>query len=197
MEDTTTARFRHLLPVAAVLVATGAGACATTGGMLETRGEGVTRFYETSFDTLWTAARHAIRANGLQTDDESEYDGYIVATNPPDRQSDFDDERVAVEADQGERIAVFLDSVGPRAWSVEVVTRRRFSLDPGKTPWAEDIFWVIERDLAEGARIQRESLPDSVLEEAPRPEPGDGTPPDSAGGSTPPSPRPEPGVTLP
>lgn len=149
---------------AAALLAGAALACATTGSMLDARGEGVTRFYETTFDTLWRAARHAIRANGLRTDETSEYDRYIVATNPPDRGGGgFDEDRVAVEADQGERIAVFIDSLAPRTWSVEVVTRRRFALDPGKTPWAEDIFWVIERDLAEGARLEaEEALPDSV-----------------------------------
>lgn len=162
-------------PFAAVVSASlllAAAACATTGGMADTRGEGVTRFYRTSFDTLWAAARHAVRANGLRTDEESRYERYIIATNPPDRETDFDEERVAVEADQGERIAVFVDSLAPDTWSVEVVTRRRFALDPGKTPWAEDIFWVVERDLAEGARVEEEALPDSV-----RP----ATPPDTAG----------------
>lgn len=149
--------------LAALLLAAAAGACATTGGMLETRGEGVTRFYETSFDSLWTAARHAVRANGLRTDEENEYERYIVATNLPQRDAGFEEERVAVEADQGERIAVFIDSLAPRTWGVEVVTRRRFSLDPGKTPWAKDIFWVIERDLEEDARVRRQALPDSVV----------------------------------
>lgn len=176
MDDPTTPTARRAgplpaglpVPLAALALAAVVGACATTGGMLETRGEGVTRFYEASFDTLWAAARHAVRANGLRTDEESERERYIVATNPPDRDPGFEEERVAVEADQGERIAVFVDSVAPRTWSVEVVTRRRFSLDPGKTPWAKDIFWVIERDLEEGARVRRQALPDS-LRDAPSP----------------------------
>lgn len=152
------------LAAAIALLVASVVACATTGSMLDARGEGVTRFYEASFDTIWSAARHAVRANGLRTDDESEYDRYIVATNPPDQDGgDFDDDRVVVDAQQGERIAVFIDSVAPGTWGVEVVTKRRFALDPGKTPWAEDIFWVIERDLSEGARLEAgEALPDSA-----------------------------------
>lgn len=168
------------LPLAAVALAAAVAACATTGGMLETRGEGVTRFYETSFDTLWAAARHAIRANGLRTDEESEYERYIVATNPPQRDAGFDEERVAVEADQGERIAVFIDSLAPRTWSVEVVTRRQFALDPGKTPWAQDVFWVIERDLEEDARVRRQALPDSVADVPARDTAAGSAPADSA-----------------
>lgn len=157
--------------------------------MLDSRGDGVTRFYETTFDSIWTAAHQAVRANGLQTDDENRNERWIVATNPPDRQTDHDEERVAVEADQGERIAIFVDSLGPRTWSVEVVTRRRFALDPGKTPWAEDIFWVVERYLSSGARVREESLPDSA-----RPTPdagaaGDTTPPPRAASGTRSAPR--------
>lgn len=152
------------LAVHAAALAALAGACATTGNMLDARGEGVTRFYETSFDSLWRAARHAVAANGLRTDRASEYERYIIATNVPDRGGGgMDDDRVVVEADQGERIAVFVDSLAPRTWSVEVVTKRQFALDPGKTPWAEDIFWVIERDLGEEARVEpEEALPDSA-----------------------------------
>lgn len=166
---------RRLPPLAIVLAALAAVACATTGGMLDDRGEGVTRFYETTFDSLWAAARSAVRANGLETDDENRSERYIVATNPPDRQTDFDEERVAVDADQGERVAIFVDSLGPRTWGVEVVTRRQFALDPGKTPWAKDVFWVVERYLGGGARVLEESLPDSV-----RPAPGPDARPDSA-----------------
>lgn len=149
---------------ATALLAALAAGCATTGDMRNTRGQGVTRYYETTFGALWSAAQHAVEANGLRTDDTSEYDRYIIATNPPDRgPRGFDDERVVVEADQGERVAVFIDSIAPRTWSVEVVTKRQFALDPGKTPWAKDIFWVIEQDLAEGARLEaEEALPDSA-----------------------------------
>lgn len=139
-------------------------ACATTGSMLETRGDGITRYYEAPFDAVWSAAVHAIRANGLRLDEENAGDRYILATHVPERTGDdLDRDRVAVEADQGERIAVFLDSVAPGTWGVEVVTRRRFALDPGKTSWAQDVFWVIERDLGDGARIRAEKvLPDTA-----------------------------------
>lgn len=139
-------------------------ACATTGSLRNSRGDGVSRFYEAPFDSVWAAARHAIEANGLRMDETSEYDRYLIATNVPQRGSGMDEERVTVEADQGERVAVFVDSVAPGTWGVEVVTRRTFALDPGKTSWAEDIFWVIERDLGRDARVDtaREAHPDTA-----------------------------------
>lgn len=154
----------RILAPTALLLAAVTLACATTGSLKQSRGKGVTRFYEAPFDSVWAAARHSIEANGLRLDETSEYEGYLIATNRPERGGNMDEERVTVEADQGERIAVFVDSVAPRTWGVEVVTRRTFALDPGKTRWAEDIFWVIERDLGSDARLDtaREALPDSA-----------------------------------
>lgn len=139
-------------------------ACATASSLRDARGEGTTRFYEADFEVLWEAALRAVRANGLRLDERDAYDRYILATNAPQRGGGMDDERVVVDADQGERIAVFVDSVGPGKWGVEVVTKRAFALDPGKTEWAKDIFYVIERELGDEARLRdaERALPDSA-----------------------------------
>ena len=150
---------RSMLTAAVLTAAIGSMACATTQSLREARGDGVTRFYEADFGALWEAALHAVEANGLRLDEKDEHDRYIVATNAPQRGGGMDDDRVVVEADQGERIAIFVDSVAPGTWGVEVVTRRTFALDPGKTSWAEDVFWVIERDLGDAARLEGEERP--------------------------------------
>lgn len=150
---------RSPLTAAALLAAVGAMACATTQSLREARGDGVTRFYEAEFGALWEAALHAVEANGLRLDEKDDHERYIVASNPPRRGGGMDEDRVVVDADQGERIAVFVDSVAPGKWGVEVVTRRTFALDPGKTSWAEDVFWVIERDLGDAARLEGDERP--------------------------------------
>lgn len=153
-------RARALLLVLLV----GAAGCATVGDVRSLRGEGLTRYYEAPFEAVWTAALEALEANGLRLDAEDEDEGYIVATRPPGRADMAPDESMAVSADQGERIGIFVDSAGPGVWAVEVVNRRRFALDPSSADWTEDVFWVIEDRLGDDARLDGPvpSAPDSA-----------------------------------
>lgn len=142
------------------------GACATTGGLREQRGEGLSRFYGAPFERVWQAALRAVEANNFRLDRADESDRFIAATRLPSGEPvGPPDESVAVSADQGERIGIFVDSLGAGTWTVEVVTRRRFALDPTAEDWARDVFRVIERELGDDARLP-------------------GPPPDSARGDT-------------
>ncbi|MFQ5679273.1 MAG: hypothetical protein ACE5HP_07420 [Gemmatimonadota bacterium] len=115
---------------------------------------------------MWQASLNAIPANGLQLDRANEYERWILATHyPTPSGSGLREEEVTLEADQGERIGVFVDSIGPNRWSVEVVTVKRFALDPAKLEWADDIFWVIERDLNPEGRIR---VPERAFKKPPR-----------------------------
>lgn len=129
------------------------GACATTGSLREQRGEGLTRFYAAPLEEIWQAALHAVRANNLRLDRADRGDRFIAATHLPsgDRVGP-PDESVAVNADQGERVGIFVDSVTADTWSVEVVTRRRFALDPTAQDWTRAIFLALERELGPDAR---------------------------------------------
>lgn len=142
-----------------LLLAAVVGACATTESLRNARGEGITRFYEATFDELWSAALTAVRANNLQLDRADDFDRFIAATHPYARSPNDPEESVTVGAQQGERIGIFVDSVAPGIWGVEVVTRRRFALDPNKLGWAQDIFYVIERRLGD---VRVEPPPDAV-----------------------------------
>lgn len=137
------------------------GACATTAGLREERGEGLTRFYGAPLERVWEAALRAVEANGLRLDRADRGDRFIAATHLPTGDPVGEpDESVAVSADQGERVGIFVDSVAPGAWSVEVVTRRRFALDPTSQDWTRAVFRVIERELGPDARLPGPPRPD-------------------------------------
>lgn len=136
--------------------------CASVGDVRSQRGEGLTRYYEASPEAVWRAALDAVEANGMRLDAENREEGYIVATRLPDHPGMAPDESVAVSADQGERVGIFVERAGPGVWAVEVVNRRRFALDPGTADWTEDVFWVIERRLGEDARLDGPIRADST-----------------------------------
>lgn len=168
-------RVTRVSTLIAALVVVGP-ACATTGDLRNAEGTGTTRFYEAPFEAVWQAALEAVDAYGLKLDRADDFDRFIAATHVPDRTGTGREEEVAVTADQGERIGIFVDSVAPGVWGVEVVTRRRFALDPERLGWAEDIFYAIERRIGR-ARVD--------------PPPGalDTLPPDSAAAGSGPSVR--------
>lgn len=150
-------------PVLRLLALLALGACATTGSLRDQRGEGLTRFYEAPFEAVWQAAHRAVEANGLRLDASDRSERFIAATHLPRGRSPGEpEESVAVSADQGERIGIFVDSVAPGTWSVEVVTRRRFALDPTAQDWDRAVFLALERELGEGARVPGGAPPDSV-----------------------------------
>lgn len=149
--------------------------CASTGDVRSLRGDGVTRYYEAPLASVWRAALDAVEANGLRLDEESRDEGYIVATHLPSRRPDMaPEESMAVSADQGERVGIFVERAGPGVVSVEVVNRKRFALDPSSTDWTEDVFWVVEKRLGPDARL-----------DGPIPEATDSTRSDTAVGSRP------------
>lgn len=146
--------------------------CASVGDVRSLRGEGVTRYYEAPLASVWRAALDAVEANALRLDAENRDEGYIVATRLPSRQPDMaPDESVAVSADQGERVGIFVERAGPGVVSVEVVNRKRFALDTGSTDWTEDVFWIVEKRLGPDARL-----------DGPIPEAADSTRSDAGGG---------------
>lgn len=143
----------HSCRVLAMVLVLAAAACATLDDLRRAEGTGTTRFYEAPVEALWQAALEAVEANGLRLDRADDFDRFIAATHAPERTGTGREEEIAVTADQGERVGIFIDSVAPGVWGVEVVTRRRFALDPARVGWAEDIFYVIERRL-DDARVE-------------------------------------------
>lgn len=144
-----------LAPVALLAWAALLGpACATIPDLREARGTGLTRVFEGSFDDVFTAAVESVRGLGLEVDRVNEDERWIVATRYPQRMGPgAPEDALSVQADQGERVGVFVDSVAPDRWEVEVVTRRTFALDPSKLEWAEEIFFSMRARLDPERRL--------------------------------------------
>lgn len=120
----------------------GFAGCATAGRMRETRGEGETRQYETTFDLLWDAAVLAVVEHGLELRELQSADsasGYIVASS---------DESFAWTS-YGELVAAFVDCtpVSPATCTLEVVSKRKLATTIFAPDWTEPIFRTVESYL--------------------------------------------------
>jgi hypothetical protein len=123
--------------------------CVTGQRVLQDRGVGEVRCYRGSFEQVWGAAERGVRWVGLVIEVADTAQSHILARNyEPDV---LDPERMAVDADAGERVGVFLDSAGPDLWAVEVVSRRVFALDISARDWTPDVFAAIETQLPDSA----------------------------------------------
>lgn len=155
-------RLRAGAPAAAVALLL--AACATAASLRDARGMGPTRDFEGSFEEVWQAAVESVRALGISIDRANEEERWIAATRHPSGPGPgAPEEAVSVQADQGERVGVFVDSVALGRWRVEVVTLRLFALDPAKIDWSEDIFFSMALRLDPGSL----RIPDSAVQEPP------------------------------
>ncbi len=125
--------------------------CLTTERLMRARDEAEVRCYRTSFDVVWAAIGRSFNLNGLELEEAEPRQRYLVARSGPEPEPRAVED-MAVDANAGERIAVFIDSVAPGVWAVQVVSRPNFALDPGQKNWTSDVFGAIERVLADSAR---------------------------------------------
>ncbi|MDX1395397.1 MAG: hypothetical protein R3195_13495 [Gemmatimonadota bacterium] len=138
--------------VGPVSVALAVGGCLTASNIEEHRGDGETRCYVAPYDVLWSAAEEAMRRVGLELERANRDAGVLVGRSY--RPEVEDPAEMALEADQGERVAVFIeeDSVDGRGrsiWALEVVSRAIFALDPSARDWTEMVFLAIEERIPE------------------------------------------------
>ncbi len=131
-------------------------ACLGTHGILEERGRGVVRCYRVPYDTLWNSAESTLKWVGLVLERANRENGFLVARSY--RPEVRDPEEMALEADQGERVAVFIESEGPDVWAVEVVSRPIFALDPTPRDWTDIVFIELEERLPASALDPDEDL---------------------------------------
>ena len=147
-----------LAPTAAIGLAAG---CASARNIGEAQGQGTTRCYLGEYEVLWPAAVEAIRSLGLVMERANRDNGVLVArTYRPEVE---DPEDMALESDQGERVAVFLEldsraADGRPIWTVEVVSRPIFALDPTPRDWTPAVFLRLENGLPTEATSPDEDL---------------------------------------
>ena len=124
-------------------------ACVTTSALLDARGTGTARCYRMPYDSLWPVVDRSIRWAGLVIENANRDGGFFLARNyEPEVEAPED---MALDADQGERVAVFLDREGSNVWAVEVVSRPAFALDVTPRDWTVPIFTSLEDRLPEAA----------------------------------------------
>jgi len=124
--------------------------------MLASRGRGVARCYHLQHEALWPIVAGAVADAGLVVKNENEENGFILAESyKPEVQ---DPEDMALGADQGESVAVFVEPEGLDVWAVEVVSRPKFPLDPTPMNWTQPIFNMLELALPDSASAPNDDL---------------------------------------
>lgn len=146
-------RARALGVATCIMVVAG---CISSGRILERRGTGVVRCYHVSLDAMWTALETAVRETGLVLERSNREGGFLIARSyRPEVEAPED---MALDADQGERVAVFVDREGTDVWAVEIVNRPIFSLDVTPRDWTQSLFFTIEQRLPGSARAENDEV---------------------------------------
>lgn len=139
-------------PTAAVLLA----GCVTTGRLLDARGTGTARCYRLPLEELWPLVEESVRWAGLVIENANVDAGFFLARSyEPEVQ---DPEDMALDADQGERVAIFVEPEGTSVWAVEVVSRPAFALDVTPRDWTAPLFEALEARLPESATAPDDEL---------------------------------------
>lgn len=137
-------------PVLLPLILVAAPGCLTTERLLQSRGTGEVRCFGVGMETLWPALVRALPRTGLEIVEADSSERILIARTWPGPKT-VDDQGLG--ADQGERVAVFVDSAGPDVWAVEVVSRRYFTLDVTPKDWTDDVLLTITELLPEGSLV--------------------------------------------
>lgn len=145
------------VPVAGALTAaTVAAGCLSNATLLESRGTGVARCYRVPYELLWPSIEEAVGLVGLVVERSNRDNGFLLAHSyEPEVE---DPQEMALDADQGEGVAIFAEDEGPGVWAVEVVSRPRFALDPTPRDWTDAIFLALEDLLPDAAFAPDEDL---------------------------------------
>ena len=143
---------RYMRKAVITAVTVGTFACATTGGVRTSQGSGETRFYRTTFDTLWDASLLALAENGLEIVDIARDSGYVLASGAGSFWS------------YGERVGVFVgrDSSNTQALAVEVVSKRVLATNITAKNWKKPIFAMLEAHLPSSAMVEATAEPGAV-----------------------------------
>ena len=126
-----------LLVLLGLAVALNCG-CATMADVRQARGEGTSKTYSASFDVVWKAVSEALPSLGLTVTTDNKQEGYILA------------ERKATGFTWGEKVAVFVTSVGSTETRVEVVSKRVLATNFTATDWEPKVLQRVEQVLAQG-----------------------------------------------
>lgn len=138
------------------LAALATGACLPNVNLLNARGSGTARCYRMPMESLWPIVEESVRWAGLVIEQANQENGIILAGSYQPEVEDPED--MALDADQGEGVAVFVEPEGDDVWAIEVVSRPRFRLDPTPRDWTEPVFLALEARLPPEASAPHDEL---------------------------------------
>ncbi|HPD82880.1 MAG: hypothetical protein R3D88_03220 [Alphaproteobacteria bacterium] len=111
-------------------------ACASSNAAKTAQGSGLTKTYAASYDATWNASINAVNATYGEVVEENKEEGNIVATYG------------VTPFSWGERVAVFLKSLGSKETEVEVVSKRAVSTNITAANWEPKIHDKISEELS-------------------------------------------------
>ena len=130
------------------LVLTG---CLSAGNLVDYRGTGVTRCYRLEYERLWPTVLESVRWAGLVIENANEDNGVILSRSYELEVEDPED--MALEADQGEAVAVFFGQQGCSGRSMR-----------DGVGAAVQLLTVLDRSRADELRIGYLDLPGNHVE---------------------------------
>jgi len=135
--------------------------CVSAHNIADDRGRGETRCYRATYDDVWPAVEKGVKSVGLVLERANRENGILVARTYEEKEKDPED--MALQANAGERVAVFLerdsvDKSGADIWAVEVVSRPIFQLDPTPFDWTRTVFLAVEQLLPDSATAPSEDV---------------------------------------
>ncbi|MCL5071946.1 MAG: hypothetical protein M1308_13790 [Actinobacteria bacterium] len=123
-------------------------ACATTSGMKDRKGSGITKTYEYSYDIIFSATFEVSKQNNLELTDGGKEQKYMVLKRKVSKGTAILTGWLVVPgiAGGGELIAVFFTPKDSKT-DVEVVSQKRSKIDAFAKDWTNNFFRTLEAEL--------------------------------------------------
>ena len=104
-----------------------AGGCTTLADVSNAKGQGKSRVYDTSFDTVWDTVPKAVNELGLRVASKNRQEGCILAA------------KGMTAFSYGENVAVFVEKVDDERTKVEVVSKKTMGTNIFAWNWEKPI----------------------------------------------------------
>jgi len=117
----------YMVSLLLMLILLSSSGCATIADAHNAKGQGKSRIYNASYDTVWDNVPKAVNALGLMVAGQDKEEGYILAAKGMSAFS------------WGENVAVFVETVDPERTSVEVVSKKALATNITARNWEKPI----------------------------------------------------------
>jgi len=129
-------RTNQLIQLLLVVLALAMAGCTTLSDVRTARGEGRSRIYDESIDTVWNSVPTALRSLGLKVAGENEQERYVLA------------EKGTTAFSYGENVAVFLYKIDDERTRVEVVSKKAVQTNLLAWDWEKPVLDELSKVLS-------------------------------------------------